>query len=79
MPVSCPMAAGLVVLCERLALNADIEAVAEPGAGGIEVVMGFVELGMSNTTRGPDAPSDEERARHNVPHVPSNTWCEACV
>ena len=60
--------------------NADIEAVAETdGADNVEVGMDLFQLGVPKTTREPDTPSDEERARHNSTHIPANTWCEVCV
>ena len=64
----------------ELASNADIEAVAEPGAAGIEVCMDFVESGMSKTTRGPDTLSGEERARptHSIEHLVCVSSCGGC-
>ena len=56
-----PMSAVLVVpvVSGGLAWNAENEAVAEQdGSGGFEVGVDFVELGMSDTTRGPDTRLD---------------------
>ena len=53
---------------------------AEPvGAGGIEVDMDLVGPPLTNTSRGLDTPSYEVRARHNMAHISTMTWCEVCV
>ena len=60
--------------------NEEILAGAQPdGAVGIEPMMDLVEPGTAVEMRGPETPSEEERIRHGLTHIPAKPWCEVCV